>query len=377
MNIYIHLPFCVRKCLYCDFYSVAARSFPMRRYTDALIEEFNSHPEAHVKEDYTFYIGGGTPSLLPAGELMRLIGSVTEKKGRPSEFTMEVNPDDVTPELAHIWRETGIDRISMGVQSLENAELKAIGRRHDAETALKAYEVLSNYFDNISLDLMFGLPGQNLESLSRTLDGFISLHPAHISAYSLMYEERSALTRLRDAGRVEETEEDICVDMFTMISERLNASGYRQYEISNYALPGFESRHNSSYWAGTAYLGIGASAHSYDGRRMRSRNVDDYKRYIDYWESPRIKDPYSASVAISEYLDDSELAEEMIMTRLRTRSGLNIKEYGQRFGMGEAVRLVNRAKALIESGMLRREGASLILTKDGIMVSDNVIATLF
>lgn len=377
MNIYVHLPFCVRKCLYCDFYSVAVRGFPMSRYTDSLIEEFHTHPEAHGKERYTMYIGGGTPSLLPVVELTRIIGAVTDKKGAPVEFTLEVNPDDVTPERAQSWREAGIDRISMGVQSLEDPELKAIGRRHDRKVAMKAYEILSKYFGNISLDLMFGLPLQTLESLERSVEGFIDMHPAHISAYSLMYEERSALTRLRDAGRMEETDEDETVQMFRMVSEKFEEAGYIQYEISNYSIPGFESCHNSDYWAGKPYLGLGAAAHSYDGIRTRSWNVDDYRKYIEYWTGARIRDPYSASVASSEYLDDSELAEEMILTRLRTRRGLDLREFSNRFGIREGSRLVNSAKPHIEVGNLRCERDALILTKKGIMLSDNVIASLF
>lgn len=265
----------------------------------------------------------------------------------------------------------------MGVQSLVDDELTAIGRRHDAAGVRKAYEIIRRNFENVSLDLMFGLPGQTLTSLCGTLDRFIAMRPEHISAYSLMYEERTALTRLRDAGKITELPEDDSVAMFTMLSGRLAAAGYEQYEISNYSLPGYRSMHNSAYWQGIAYLGLGPGAHSYDGLRTRKWNEPDLKRYMEYWSGPRILDAENAFVTSHEHLDDSELAEEMIMTRLRTRDGLSIAEYARRFGIAEAGRLINSAKKEINEGRLKNIGNNLILTPAGIMLSDQVITALF
>ena len=262
-GVYIHIPFCARKCVYCDFYSVGARLADWPRLVSALLDEArNRVPEltgAGAKCD-TLYIGGGTPSLLPPGEFGRLAAGVLSLTGPVSEFTVEVNPDDVTGELADAWRGAGVDRVSMGVQSLVDDELRAIGRRHDSRRAREAYDTLRRRFGNVSLDLMFGLPGQTRRSLRESVAGVNDMRSEHVSVYSLMYEERTALTRMRDSGRIDETPEEESAAMFADISEMLDAAGYEQYEISNYSLPGFRSRHNSAYWSGEPYVGLGRGA---------------------------------------------------------------------------------------------------------------------
>lgn len=373
-GVYIHIPFCARKCVYCDFYSVGARLADWPRLVSALLDEARIRvPEltgAGAKCD-TLYIGGGTPSLLPPGEFGRLAAGVLSLTGPVSEFTVEVNPDDVTGELADAWRGAGVDRVSMGVQSLVDDELRAIGRRHDSRRAREAYDTLRRRFGNVSLDLMFGLPGQTRRSLRESVAGVIDMRSEHVSVYSLMYEERTALTRMRDSGRIDETPEEESAAMFADISEMLDAAGYEQYEISNYSLPGFRSRHNSAYWSGEPYVGLGPAAHSYDGLRTRRANAPDVRAYISRW-----LDGGGDAVAV-ETLTDDELREEMIMTRLRTRGGIPLEEFRRRFGAVAFRSLLSASRRWVAGGLMEERDGTLALSRRGVMVSDEIIVSLF
>lgn len=371
--IYVHVPFCRRKCLYCDFYSVGERLADWPALIDAFLAEARRRivpvsPGHSDGSPNTIYIGGGTPSLIPAADFRRLADGLIGLCGVHDEFTIEVNPDDVSPGMASLWHDCGVNRVSMGVQSLCDVELRAVGRRHTAADALRAYDVLKNVFDNVSLDLMFGLPGQSVDSLGDTLRGFMDMNPEHISAYSLMYEERTALTRLRDDGRLQETSDVDSAAMFELISSVLAQHGYDQYEISNYAKPGRQSLHNSAYWRGCAYTGIGPGAHSYDGCRIRSYNEPDVKAYVGSYGNPQTSE---------ELLSDLEICEEYKMTRLRTRDGIDLDEFEDRFGP-EALRLLRRAAGkFADAGLVELSDSKLALTHSGIMVSDEVIVGLF
>lgn len=373
-GVYIHIPFCARKCVYCDFYSVGARLADWPRLVSALLDEARIRvPEltgAGAKCD-TLYIGGGTPSLLPPGEFGRLAAGVLSLTGPVSEFTVEVNPDDVTGELADAWRGAGVDRVSMGVQSLVDDELRAIGRRHDSRRAREAYDTLRRRFGNVSLDLMFGLPGQTRRSLRESVAGVIDMRSEHVSVYSLMYEERTALTRMRDSGRIDETPEEESAAMFADITEMLDAAGYEQYEISNYSQPGFRSRHNSAYWSGEPYVGLGPAAHSYDGLRTRRANAPDVRAYISRW-----LDGGGDAVAV-ETLTDDELREEMIMTRLRTRGGIPLEEFRRRFGAVAFRSLLSASRRWVAAGLMEERDGTLALSRRGVMVSDEIIVSLF
>lgn len=376
-GIYVHSPFCRKRCVYCDFYTVGERLADWPRYVSAVLAEARMRLDAAVDAPdghHTLYFGGGTPSLMPADSFRTLSSGVLDlTQGSPDEFTIEVNPDDVTPALARVWQECGVDRISMGVQSFDDTVLSAIGRRHDAATAVEAYRILRDSFENISLDLMFGLPGQTLDSLKDSVERLVSLAPEHVSVYSLMYEERTALTALRDAGRIKEVSECESAAMFDVITDLLAQAGYEQYEISNYSLPGFRSRHNSLYWQGMPYVGLGPGAHSYDGARLRMANLPDLKRYFAYWCSGVGERP-----VVNEPLDDDQLREEMIMTRLRTREGLSLAEFELRFGTHATEELMKSAAISVKSGNTEiNETGNLVLTRRGIMVSDDIISSLF
>lgn len=373
-GLYVHIPFCRRRCLYCDFFTVGIVRADWDSYVSAVLAEA-ALSRFDSPEKFTLYIGGGTPSLIPPDQFKRLAAGLLSIFGTPEEFTIEVNPDDVTPELADVWVESGVDRVSMGVQSLVDAELHAIGRRHDSATALKAYEILSKRVKNISLDLIFGLPGQTLNSLQETLGQFITLNPNHISAYSLTFEERSALTRLRDLGKVEETDEDLSARMFEMISSSLTEAGYEQYEISNFAIPGYESKHNSLYWNGSPYIGLGPGAHSFNGIRTRTHNLPDINNYIKFFlTSPH---PEDIRVRDFEFLTNHELREEMIMTRLRCKDGLDLRQYRERFGQLEYLKIRNKAQRFIDSGHLVMSQSKITLTLQGFFISDEIISSLF
>lgn len=396
----MHVPVCRRKCLYCSFYSVGERfAGDWGRFVDAILSEFDSRmDEMKDWEEVTIYIGGGTPSLMPPEEFKRLMDGLRVKVQRLwvckqslrvcnpqafnelrvtnprrlniTEVTIEVNPDDVTEDLAKAWNEAGVNRISMGVQSLVDSELKAIGRRHDAATAVKANEILSKFFDNISFDLIFGLPSQTLDSLNTTLVGLMAMHPKHISAYSLMYEERSVLTRLRDAGKIEETDEDVTVKMFELVNKVLSSNGFHRYEISNYSLPGFESRHNSSYWYGVPYIGLGPSAHSYNGENVRRWNIADINEYLEIIED-------GGEYFDSETLNKDELIEERIMTGLRTSEGISIRDFERDFGVIAKDILMRKAEPQKRAGNLLEKDGFLRLTDKGVMVSDEIMLQLF
>lgn len=377
LGIYVHVPFCRRKCVYCDFFSVGERLADWPRLAGAIAAELRMRTsEIEKTDDFTIYFGGGTPSLMPLPLISSLLSEIRQMvlqrnpDARFSEITIEVNPDDVTPELAAGWRMAGFTRVSMGVQSLDDNELKSIGRRHDSLRAREAYSILRRHFDNISLDLMFGLPGQTLLSLEKTLQGFIEMRPEHISAYSLMYEERTALTRMRDSGKIVETDEESSVEMFGLISRRLKYAGYARYEISNYSLPGMESQHNSAYWRGYPYIGLGPSAHSYDGRNLRSANIADIGGYIAGIEK-------GERDYMEESLSDDELSEEMIMTRMRNAEGLNLMEFECRFGVPIREKLLRSAERNLRLGNLEIADGFLRLTDQGVMISDDILSDMF
>lgn len=374
-GLYIHIPFCRSKCIYCDFFSGGDRAADFSRLVDALLSELAQRKGELQTVPDTLYIGGGTPSLLPPSELSRLTEGITHILGKMNdwlEFTLEVNPEDVTEEMCGVWKDAGVNRLSMGVQSFNDGELKAIRRRHDAQRAREACGIINRHFDNFSIDLMFGLPGQTMGSWRENVVTAINTGAKHISAYSLMFEEGTPITVLKEMGKLEFPSEEESVEMWRFLSERLKAEGFGQYEISNYAKPGHESVHNSRYWSGNPYLGIGPSAHSYDGDRIRKANPCDIKGYLSrYGDGADVSYIYK-----EESLTDAELMEESVMLRLRTREGIDLYEFRHRFGEKAYGRLLANASKQIERGFLVRDIDRLCLSREGIMVSDEVIVDL-
>lgn len=381
-SLYIHIPYCVSKCIYCDFFSGGASHADWSLLVDSLINELKARKgELSITPD-TLYIGGGTPSLIPESEFSRLISSINdiyENSAKWREFTIEVNPDDVTEEKCKVWRDAGVSRLSMGIQSLNDGELKAIRRRHTAEEAISAFRLLRKYFDNVSVDLMFGIPGQTLESWSQSVDRVIDMRPEHLSAYSLMLEEGTALTTLYTQGRVALPDDEECDAMWRMLSEKLAYAGYEQYEISNYSLSGFRSVHNSRYWYGNPYLGLGPSAHSYDGKNIRRCNLSDIKGYLSHFgntENASMSEDWKDNFYMEETLTQEELFEERILTGIRVKEGIDLKMFGADFGESQLQRLLKNASPLVASGDIKIENDSLALTSKGIMLSNRVILAL-
>ncbi len=368
-GIYIHIPFCAKKCIYCDFFSVAMTPDKRRPYVDALAREYDVRlPELRGAEVNTLYIGGGTPSLLSVDEISRIVGMVSLADG--AEVTIEANPDDVTADFIAGVKDAGINRVSMGVQSFCDDELQFLRRRHDAMQAHRAVDLLQNGgIDNISIDLIYGIPGQTVESWTRSLGEAVALGLPHLSAYSLMYEEGTQLTRMRDRGDFKEVDEDLSVTFFDSLSVTLAAAGYEHYEISNFAKPGWRSRHNSAYWNFTPYLGLGAAAHSFDGA-VRRFNPSNLRKYVSLVER-------DGKAFEEEKETAAELYDEWVMTRLRTCEGLDLDDLEHRFGIGRRRYAEGIAQRYVGDGSLSLTGATLRLTRHGVMLSDMIFRDLF
>ncbi|MGM9802544.1 MAG: radical SAM family heme chaperone HemW [Muribaculaceae bacterium] len=370
-GIYIHIPFCKRRCSYCDFYSVTSLKSSWQ-YVESLGKELDMRiGELSGADISTIYIGGGTPSALTIEQLGAVFDMLRSKgvMADACEVTIEVNPDDVTPELVAALRTYGVNRVSMGVQSFVDEELKAVNRRHNAQEAIDAIDVLKRGgISNISIDLIYGLPLQTLQSWAHSLDVALAMDVSHISAYCLSYEEGTALTRLRDMGRIKEADEELCVAMYEMLCQRLSYAGYEHYEISNFAKPGCYSQHNSSYWNGTPYLGLGAGAHSYDGN-VRSYNPCDILAYMRCVAEGKV-----ACVAEEELW--WQRYNEMVMVRLRTKWGIDVDVVGRQFGENIAMRFRRIADEYVLQSVMQCNGSIYALTQNGVMLSDAIIREL-
>lgn len=373
-GLYIHIPFCSQKCIYCDFYSISTKIIEWQNFSNALLNEFRVRKSEVVEKISTIYIGGGTPSLLPIDILIELISNLKAEAGKlwqPTEFTIEVNPDDVNTNLIENYLNIGVDRISMGIQSFNDIELTTIRRRHNSEQIYQAFNCLSA-IKNKSIDLIFGLPYQTLNSWKLSIDKAIDLRPQHISAYSLMYEEGTTIYLMRQQGKIVETDDELSSEMFQLLADKLKKAGYLQYEISNFALPGYESKHNSSYWTGKPYLGLGPAAHSYNGESKRMANPSNVSAYINHFKNK----VYSTPFFIEEYLSDNDRYNEYVMTRLRTSKGINLIEFQNKFATKFYDYFISMAEQHIEIGNLKLYDNTIYLTNKGILISDSIFSDL-
>lgn len=313
-GIYIHIPYCHSKCAYCDFYSTPVRK-DEQMLADCIIRELKMR-RGEIEGLSTVYIGGGTPSVLHDSTLKKILEEI-DVSGC-DEATMEVNPEDVNAERVKRWKDMGISRISMGVQSFIDRELKIIGRRHGGAEAIKAIEnIREGGIDNFSLDLIYGLPEQTIDSWRQSLKTLFDLAPRHFSAYMLTYEPRTRLTAMLKSGKITAADECTVVEMYTDMIETARKAGYEHYEISNFAKPGFRSKHNSSYWNDTPYLGLGPGAHSFDGKTRRV-NPPNLKQYIETINSG------NTAFEIEEETS-TDVFNNLVITALRTKEGLDFK----------------------------------------------------
>ena len=370
-GIYIHIPFCKQRCNYCAFYSTTLYNIK-EEYVNALCKELLMRKD-YVAGDVisTIYFGGGTPSTLTIEQLERVCSTIysTYPIAENPEVTIECNPDDLTPEYLERLKELPFNRISMGVQSFNNIQLKRLGRRHTAEGAhLAVANARAAGYNNISIDLMFALPGSTADEWLHDLESAIALKPDHLSAYNLMYEEGTPLYRALQRGDFNELGEDENVKQFGMLIEAMKGAGYRHYEISNFALPGKESRHNSSYWNDTPYIGCGAAAHSYNGT-SREWNIADIKAYIEGMESGK-------RIFEIEHLTEEERYNDTILTRLRTADGIPLTWMKDKFSDKLNAYMLRAAEKEIALGNLKETNGHLSLTEKGIFISDAVIREL-
>ena len=370
-GIYIHIPFCQRRCIYCDFFSTT-QSEQKPTYIQALCQELDMRKDYLEGEDIeTIYLGGGTPSQLTQKELEEIFSSLYNiyKVKENAEITLEANPDDLTPEYIHMLRTLPINRISMGIQTFQEETLKLLHRRHTAQQAIEAVKHCREAgFQNISIDLMYGLPGETLETWKEDLQQAIALHPEHISAYHLIYEEGTALWKLREQNQVEEADEDLSVTLFKTLIEELTHAGYEHYEISNFCLPGLHSRHNSSYWTGKKYLGCGPSAHSFNGT-SRQWNVASLDKYIQSIQQGELD--YEI-----EELDIYTRYNDFVITTIRTHWGMSLSHLRSTYGENLYQYCLRMAKPHLEQGVLEIKEDTLKLTKEGIFISDGIMSDL-
>ena len=366
-GLYFHIPFCKSVCAYCDFFR-SVRLSDVKRVVEAM------HHELYEQRDFlsnpnfeTIYFGGGTPSILAPEELQRFIDSAERfhDLSNVGEITVEVNPDDVTPEYVTALRRTDVNRVSMGVQSFSDEELRFMNRRHSSAEAVAAVRRLQDAgIDNITIDLIFGVDGFGDDVLARNLEQALSLGVQHISAYHLTIEPSTTFHRRLLRGQMREVAEERSEQEFLMIHNALTAAGYEHYEVSNFALEGFRARHNASYWHGAHYLGIGPGAHSYNGVE-RHYTLQEFGDYC------------AERIYQSEQLDGRDHFNEYIMTSLRCAEGLDLEHIEQRFGKLFCETLLVRADAWLASGDLVAEGSRLRIPAERFLVSDAVIEGFF
>lgn len=390
MGLYIHVPFCQSRCLYCDFYSTTLSAEMRSAYVRALRHEMKLQSGEMGGTDEpltTVYLGGGTPSVLSAADLEGVFEGIRENFviAHDAEITIEANPDDVSTDFAKRLRRLGVNRVSLGLQTFDDATLSLLRRRHDSETARRAIYILKECsFDNISLDLIFGLPNQTLADFERDLRTALRLPITHLSAYALTYEEGTPLTRLRDAGRIREADEELSLSMYQRLCDITAAAGFEHYEISNFARPHRRSRHNSSYWTGSAYLGLGPAACSYDGHALRRTNAPNLAAYI------RAADEGHDAPHDDEHLTRSQLQDERVFTALRTCDGLDLTDFARDFGDDALRVLLRNAVPHLAAGRLLRttgqfchktdqscpETDRLRLAPTALFVSDDILSDL-
>ncbi len=366
IGVYVHVPYCVRKCSYCDFCSFPPDSAPDRRaYIDALLQEMDLYRDRKLVVDTVFF-GGGTPSLLTPDELSKILSHIREVfcVAPDAEITLEANPGTVTRESMHSIVKAGVNRVSLGLQSVHENEMKILGRIHNYDDFLTAYAIVRELgIDNINVDLMYAIPSQTLESLSETVDRVLSLSPEHVSLYSLILEEGTPLCDRRDS--LELPDEDTEIAMYSLVTDKLRRAGYLHYEISNYARPGRESRHNLRYWRGGRYLGFGISAYSYfDG--VRFGNTRDPELYLS-----------GKGIAVdSEVIDSEREAYEYVMLGLRLGEGISLTDYRARFGRDFLDGRRESIDRLTAMGYAMQNGDRLQLTERGFYVNNAILTEL-
>jgi len=365
-GIYVHIPFCLQKCLYCDFASFAQKSDKtMAKYTDKICGEINQHiSDMYINPQATIYFGGGTPSVLPIKYIEKIVAALKNKGlwQKPTEVTIEANPGTISAESLQAYRHMGFNRISFGIQSMQDSELKAMGRIHTAREALAAIEMArSAEFTHISVDLIYGYPGQTIKSVTNSLETIVKQGIKHLSVYGLVVEEDTPLQKKVETGELLLPGEDDSGDMYDFIEKYLIQQQYRRYEISNYALEGEESKHNLLYWQYLPYLGFGVSACSFNGKE-RKTNPYTIEGYLNEAEP------------LIEKLSPADTLAEYIFMGLRTSQGINLEIACKRFNVDIKKRYEQEIKECQSKGLLQVDAGetSFSLTEFGMKFGNQV-----
>jgi len=376
-SLYLHIPFCERKCLYCDFYSIESLA-PMEEFLAGLAVEIQSYaPRGEGTRFDTVFFGGGTPSLLTPGQLGSILSRLrsTYTIATDAEITLETNPGTVTPEKLAAFRSMGVNRLSIGIQSFRDDELQFLGRIHDSSQAVEAVRLARGAgFDNVSIDLIYSLPGQTPDRWMYTLERGLALDPQHISAYSLIVEDNTPLARMVRARQVSPNPVEAEAALFELTMRILEENGFEHYEVSNYAKPGARSRHNYSYWSHVNYLGFGPSAHSFwrsdDGRSgerwANVANVSTYSRRLRDQERP---------LAFEEKVGLKELVNERIFLGLRS-DGIDLRRLETEFAIGLDSAQRETVRQLVQESLAVLQGDMLRLTPRGFVLCDEIAARL-
>ncbi len=371
-GLYIHIPFCRSRCSYCDFATGLYESSLAERYVRALISEITNWSEVETPRAVdTIYFGGGTPSLLSAAQLATILDAVLAQfaVARDSEITLEMNPGTVTRERLGEFRSLGVNRASFGAQTFDDDELAKLGRSHSTSETLQTFDWLRGVgFENVSFDLIAGLPGQSITAWRRNLEQSLALNPEHLSFYLLEVHEGTPLAEHIRTGKQPRPDADLAAAMYELMLENASAAGYQHYEISNLCRPGFQSRHNTKYWNGSAYYGFGCSAHSYDGEQLRWANERNVLRYIEGVEK-------SVDIVVERtQLTPDDVRAEAVFLGLRLMSGLNATQYQNHFGVDLLTERFAELKQFREAGLIELDGDLIRLTRSGALLSNEVFA---
>jgi putative oxygen-independent coproporphyrinogen III oxidase len=371
-GIYIHIPFCKHKCNYCNFYSLASTRY-MDQVADAIIGEIGqrkNYLEGQTVE--TIYFGGGTPSLIETSDIERILTTIFKhfKVEPEAEITLEANPDDLTPDKLSALKKSGINRLSIGIQSFRQEDLVFLSRTHSSEQVLQCIvDARQAGFQNLSIDLIYGIPTLNDEGWAENLRKAFSFGIPHISAYSLTVEDKTPLEFMIRKGKMNAVDENLSLSHYNILNRMMQEHGYEHYEISNFCLPGAYSRHNTAYWQGKFYLGLGPSAHSYNGI-SRCWNVANLAKYIETVTAGEVESE-------QEFLSPVTQLNEYIMTSLRTMWGCNLVEIKRKYGTESAESLLLDALKFIESKQMIYKEGKLVLTPEGRLFADGISAQLF
>jgi len=373
-GIYIHIPFCKSRCSYCDFATGLYQTELAERYVQAVIVDLQTTRADELSRSVdTIYFGGGTPSMLSSDQIERILAVVHRRFQIDSkaEVTIEINPGSVTKTKLKEFRKLGINRASFGAQTFHDDELARLGRSHSAGDTLRTFEYLrAADFDNISFDLIAGLPGQAMIQWQENVDRSLGLRPEHLSFYLLEVHSNTPLAQHIERGMQPKPDDDLAAEMYKWMLERACDAGYEHYEISNLCLPGFESRHNTKYWQGNAYYGFGCSAHSFDGRTLRWSNERDVAAYVNAIENKQ------TPIVEQTQLSDNERRAEAVFLGMRLMKGVDTREYEQSFGVDLRVEHNEDLSRFYEAGLIEFDGDVLRLTRAGALMSNEVFAAL-